>query len=85
MRVFENRTLKRIFGRKRKEVARGWRRLHNEGLHNLYASLITVRMIKSRRMRWMGHVARMGEVSNAHNILVTKREGKRSLGIHRRR
>jgi hypothetical protein len=60
LRVFENRVLRRIFGSKRDEVRGGWRKLHNEELHNLYSSSSTVRMIKSRRMRWTGHVARIG-------------------------
>jgi hypothetical protein len=58
--VFENRVPRRIFGPKRDEVTGGWRKLHNEELHNLYFSPIVIRMIKSRRMRWAGHVARMG-------------------------
>jgi hypothetical protein len=58
--VFENRVLRRIFGPKRDEVTGGWRKPHNEELHNLYSSLSIIRMIKSRRMRWAGHVTRMG-------------------------
>jgi hypothetical protein len=58
--VFENRVLRRIFGPKRDEVTGGWRKLHNEELHNLYSSPSVIRMIKSRRMRWAGHVARKG-------------------------
>jgi hypothetical protein len=61
LRVFENRVLRRIFGPKRDEVRGEWRKLHNEELHNLYSSPNIIRQIKSRRMRWMGHVARMGE------------------------
>jgi hypothetical protein len=57
LRVFENRVLIQIFGLKRDEVIRGWRKLHNEELHNLYCSPSIIRMIKSRRMRWVGHVA----------------------------
>jgi hypothetical protein len=72
--------LRRIFGPKREEVAGGCRRLRNEELHNLYVSLNIIRAIKSRRMRWAGHVARMVETRNGHNILVGKREGKRPLG-----
>jgi hypothetical protein len=62
LRVFENRVLRRIFGPKRDEVTGGWKKLHNEELHGLYSSLSIVRVIKTRRMRWAGHVARMGEV-----------------------
>jgi hypothetical protein len=60
LRVFENRVLRRIFGPKRDEMTGGWRRLHNKELHNLYSSPSIIRMIKSRRMRWAGQVARMG-------------------------
>jgi hypothetical protein len=69
LRAFENRVLRRIFGPKRDEVTGGWRKLHNEELHNLYPSPSILRM-KSRRMRWAGHVARMGEKRNAYRILV---------------
>jgi hypothetical protein len=65
LRVFENRVLRRIFGPKRDEVTGDWRKLHNEELHNLYSSPSIIRMINSRRMRWAGHVARMGEMWNA--------------------
>jgi hypothetical protein len=68
--VFENRVLRRIFGPKRDEVTGGWRKLKNEGFRNLYSSLSTIRMIKSRRMRWAGHVARMGKKRNTYRILV---------------
>jgi hypothetical protein len=68
--VFENKVLRRIFGPKMDKVRGGWRKLHNEGLHNLYSSPSIIRMIKSRRMRWAGHVARMGEKRNACRILV---------------
>jgi hypothetical protein len=61
MRVFENRVLRKLFGPKRDEVMGNWRTLHNEELHNFYPSSNIIRMIKSRRMRWAGHVARMGE------------------------
>jgi hypothetical protein len=66
--VFENRVLRRIFGPKREEVARGWRRLHNEGIHNLYTTPNVIRVIKSKRVRWVGTVQRMGEVGNACKI-----------------
>jgi hypothetical protein len=75
--VFENRVLRRIFRPKRDEVMGDWRKLHNEELHNLYSSPNIFRMIKSRRMRWAGHVARVGETRNAYRILVGKPEGKR--------
>jgi hypothetical protein len=83
--VFENRVLRRIFGPKRDEVTGGWRKLHNEELHSLYSSSSIIRMIKSRRMRWAVHVARMGEKRNAYRILVGKPDGKRLLGRPRRR
>jgi hypothetical protein len=85
LRVFENRVLRRIFGPKRDEVTGGWRKLHNEELHNLYFSPSIIIMIKSRRMRWAGHVARMGEKRNAYRILVGNPEGKRPLRRPRRR
>jgi hypothetical protein len=64
--MFENRALRRMFGPKRDEVTGGWRKLHNEELHNLYSSPSIIRMIKSRRMRLAGHVGRMGEKRNAY-------------------
>jgi hypothetical protein len=67
------------------EVTGGWRKLHNEELHNLYSSPSIIRMIKSRRMRWEGHVARTKGKRNAYRILVWKPEGKRPLGRPRRR
>jgi hypothetical protein len=85
LRVFENRLLRKIFGPKRDEVIGGWTRLHNEDLHNFYCSPSIIRIIKSRGMRWTGHVARMGEKRNAYRILVGKPEGKRPLGRPRRR
>jgi hypothetical protein len=85
LRVFENRVQRRIFGPKRSEVTGGWRKLHNEELHGLYSSPSIIRVIKGRRMRWAGHVARMGEVRGACNILVGKPEGRRPLGRPRRR
>jgi hypothetical protein len=77
--VFENRVLRRIFGRKRDEVTGDWRKLHNEELHNLYSSANIIKKIKSRRMRWAGHVAQMGEKRNACTTLVGKPDGKRPL------
>jgi hypothetical protein len=77
--VFENRVLRRIFGPKRDEVTGEWRKLHNEELRNLYSSLSIIRIIKSRRMRWTGHVARMVETRNAYRLLVGNPEGKRPL------
>jgi hypothetical protein len=85
LRVFENRVLRRIFGPKRDGVMGGWRKLHNEELHNLYSLPSIIRIIKSRRMRWEGHVARMGEKRNVCRLLVGKPEGKRPLGRLRRR
>jgi hypothetical protein len=85
LRVFENRVLSRIFGPKRYEVTGGWRRLHNEELHGLYSSPSIVSVIKAMRMRWAGHVARMGEVKGAYNILVGRPEGRRPLERPRRR
>jgi hypothetical protein len=80
LRVFVNRVLRRLFGPKRGEVTGDWRKLHNEELHKLYSSLNIIRMIKSRRLRWAGHVARMREKRNPYRILVGKPEGKRPLG-----
>jgi hypothetical protein len=82
--VFENKVL-RILGSKRDGVTGGWRKLRNEELHNLYYSPSIIRVIKSRRMRRAGHVARMGEKRNVHRLLVGKPEGKRPLGRPRRR
>jgi hypothetical protein len=66
--------LRRIFGPKRDEVTSGWRKLHNEELHNLYSSPGIINVVKSRRMRWTEHVARMGENTNAECVLVEKSE-----------
>jgi hypothetical protein len=85
LRVFENRVLRRIFEPQRDRVTGGWRKLHNEELHNLYSSPSIIVIIKSRRMRWAGHVARMGEKRNVYRLLVRKPEGKRPLGRPRRR
>jgi hypothetical protein len=77
--------LRRIFGPKRDEMTRVWRKMHNEELHDLYSSPSIISIIKSRRMRWAGHVVRMGEKRNAYRLLVGKPEGKRPLGRPRRR
>jgi hypothetical protein len=81
--VFENRVLRRIFGPKRDEVKGEWRKLHNEELHKLYSSPDIIRQVKSRRMRWAGHVTRMGEERKVYKVLVGKPEGKRPLGRRR--
>jgi len=81
----ENRLMSRIFGPKREEVAGCGERLHNEELHYLCASPNVIRVIKSRRMRWVGHVLHMGEMRNAFKMFVRKTEGKRSCGRPRRR
>jgi hypothetical protein len=83
--VFENRVLRRIFGPKRDEVTGEWRKLHNEELHDLHSSQSIIRMVKARKMRCAGHVARMGEKRNAYRLLVGKPEGRRPLGRTRRR
>jgi hypothetical protein len=77
--VLENRVLRNIFGPRREEVMRDWRKLHNEELHNLYFSPNIIRVIKAMRMRWARHVARMRETRNIYRILVGKPEGKRPL------
>jgi hypothetical protein len=83
--VFENRVLRRIFGPKRDGVTGEWRRLLNEELNDLYSSPNIIRVIKSRRMRWAGNVARMGEGRGAYRVLVGRPEGRRPLGRPRRR
>ena len=85
LRVFENRVLRRVFGPKRDEVTGEWRKLHNEELSDLNSLPSIVRVVKSRRMIWAGHVARMGEGRGVHRVLVGKPEGKRPLGRPRRR
>jgi hypothetical protein len=77
--VFENKVPRRIFGTKRDEVTGEWRKLHNEELHDLYPSPSIIRIMKSKRMRWVGHVARMEETRDAYRLLVGKPEGKRPL------
>jgi len=83
--LFENRVLRRIFGPKRGEVRGEWRKLRNEELNDLYSSPNSVRVMKSRRMRWAGHVALTGERTGVYRVLVGKPEGKRTLGRLRRR
>jgi hypothetical protein len=83
LRVFENRVLRKIFGPKREEDG-SWRKLHNDELHNLYSSPNIVRVIKSRRMRWAGHVARRGEWRGVYRVLIGRPEGKRPLERPRR-
>jgi hypothetical protein len=78
--VFENRVLRRIFGPKRIEVTRVWRKLHNEEFHNLYSSPTIVQVIKSRRMRRARHAAWLGKRRDVYRVLVEKSEGKRPLG-----
>jgi hypothetical protein len=85
LRVFENRVLRRIFGSKRDALTGEWRKLQNEEMNGLYSLPNIVRMTKSRRMRWAGHVARMGEGRCVYRVLVGKPEGKRPLGRPRRR
>jgi hypothetical protein len=80
LRVFENRVLRRIFGPKRDEVTGEWRKLHNEELHILYSSPNIIRQMKSRRMRWAGHVARMAEERKVFGVLVGKPERDHSEG-----
>jgi hypothetical protein len=85
LRVFENRVLRRVFRPKRDGVTGGWRKLHNEELHNLYSSRSLIRIIKSRRMKWVGHVARMAGKRNVYRLLVRTLEGKTQLGRPRSR
>jgi len=85
LRVFENRVLRKVFGPKRDEVTGEWGKLHNEELNDLYYLSNIVRVVKSRRMRWAGHVARMGEDRVVHRLLVGKPEEKRPLVRPRRR
>ncbi|KAJ4445820.1 hypothetical protein ANN_12505 [Periplaneta americana] len=85
IRVFENKVLRKIFGAKRDEVTGKWRKFDNAELHALYSSLDIIRNIKSRRLRWSGHVAHMGESRNAYRVLAGRPEKKRPLGRPRRR
>jgi hypothetical protein len=84
LRVFENRVLRKIFGPKREED-RAWRKLHNDELHSLYSLLNIVRVSRSGRMRWAGHVAHMVEGRGVYRVLVGRPEGKRPLGRSRHR
>jgi hypothetical protein len=84
LRVFENSVLKRIFGPKREEDG-SWKKLHNDELQSVYSSPNVIRVIKSRRLRWEGHVARMGEGRGVYRVLVGRTEGKIPLGRHRHR
>jgi len=80
LKVFENMALKRIFGPRRDEVTGEWRRLHNKELNDLYSSPNIVRVIKSRRMRWAGHVARMSKEKGLYRVLVGETGGKETTG-----
>jgi hypothetical protein len=83
--VFENRVLRKVFGPKRDKVTGEWRKLHNEELNDLYSLPNIVQVVKSRRMRWAGHVEQMGEEKGVHRVLVGKPEGKRPLARPRHR
>jgi len=85
LRVFENRALRRVFGPKRDEVTGEWRKLHNEELNDLYCSPNISRVITSRRMRWAGNVARVGERRGVYRVWLGEPEGKRPLWRPRRR
>jgi hypothetical protein len=81
LRVFEYRVLRRIFGPKRDEVTGKWRRLYNKEPHALYSTPDIIRVIKSRRLSWTRHVARMGEIRGAYRVLVGKSEGREDRGV----
>jgi len=83
--VFENRVLRRIFGPRRIDVTGEWRKLHNEELNDIYSSSNIVQVIKSRRMRWAGHVACVGDSKAVYRVVMGRSEGKRPLGRPRRR
>jgi hypothetical protein len=85
LRVFENRVLRRVFGPKRDKVTGDWSKLHKEQLNDLFSLPNIMWVVKSRRMRWAGHVVHMGEERGVHRVLVWKPEGKRPLGRPRRR
>jgi hypothetical protein len=84
-RVFVNRALKRIFGPKRDEVTEEWKKLNNEELNYLHSSHNITRVMKSRRMKWAGHLARMGAMRDVYRVFAVNSEGKRPLGRPRRR
>ena len=84
LRVFENKVFRKIFGAKKDEITGEWIKLHNAELHALYSSPNIIRSLKSRRLRWEGHVARMEQFRNAYRVLVGKPEGKRPLRRPRR-
>jgi hypothetical protein len=83
LRVFENRVLRRVFGPKRDEVTGEWRKLHNKEIHDIYSSINIISQIKSRRMRWAGHAARMGKERRVYKVLEGMSEGKSPLGRSR--
>ena len=85
LRVFENKVLRKIFGAKKNKITGEWRKLHNVELHALYSSPNIIGNLKSRRLRWGGHVARMQQFRNEYRVLVGKHESKRPLGRPRRR
>ena len=85
LRVLENKVLRKIFKARRDEITGEWRQLHNAELHALYFSLNIIRNLKSRRLRWAGHVARMEQSRNVYRVLVGKPEGRRPLGRPKRR
>ena len=82
--MFENKVVRKIFGAKRDEITGEWRQLHNDEIHALYSSPNIIRKLKSRRLRWAGHVVHKKQSRNAYRILVGKSEGKRTLGRPRR-
>ena len=83
--MFENKVLRKIFGAKKDESTTEWRKLHNAELHALFSSPNIIRSLKSRRLRWAGHVARLEQSRNVYRVFVGNREGKRPLGRPRRR
>ena len=85
LRVFENKVIRKIFGAKKDKITGEWRKLHNTELHSLYSSPNIIRSLKSRRLRWAWHVARMEQSRNPYRVLVGKPEGKRPLGTPRHR